>query len=267
MSIFRICNSLIWYSCLASAALGLALAPAVSVAAAVYPTTCAIAQYELLSAYHELSNTPKENKLKQNVSATNNALSDCIQSISGQLSPGSANSLKNANAAMNGELVYNLNALEKTGASQGQPLLNMVNHALETTNILTAQKSGSNPATTSIRKLAVQIAYLKNRYLERIYSLGGDANRDASAEPTIEQIVADFSSRLDVLRKDKSLVARAEINKKLNAVHVRFNFLRKSILDYNNTAVPFVVTHHSSFIIKSLLEVADEVERDKPVSS
>ena len=267
MTIFRIRKSLIRHSGLTSTALGLVFVPAASLAAVAYPTTCAIAQYELLSTYHELSNTPKDNKLKQNVSVTNKVLSDCIQSINGQLGSDSANSLKNANDAMNGELVYNLNALEKSGASQGQPLLNLVNHALQTASILTSQKSGINPTTTSIRKLAVQVAYLKNRYLERIYSLGGDANRDASAEPTIEQIVADFSLKLDVLRKDKSLTSRAEINKKLNAAHVRFNFLRKSILDYNNTAVPFVVTHHSSFIIKSLLEVADAAELEKPVSS
>lgn len=248
------------YSCLASGALALSCISAASVAEPTYPTTCAIAQYELLSAYHELSNSPKDKKLKQNVSTINRTLSECIQSISGRLSTDEANNLKVANSGMNSELDFNLSAIEKTGAGQGQSVSDMVNHALETTRILGTQKSGLNSSAISIRELAVQAAYLKNRYLERIYSLGGEANRETSAEPSIEKIVADFSENLDALRKDQSLIAKPEIKNKLSGVYVRFNFLRKTILDYNNTAVPFVVAHHSSLIIKSLLEVAEAAE-------
>lgn len=66
---------------------------------------------------------------------------------------------------------------------------------------------------------------------------------------------------MDVLRKDKTLIAKTELYKKLNTVHVRFNFLQKSMMDYNKTAVPFVVVHHSAFIIKTLLDISNELER------
>lgn len=236
-------------------------APALSLAEVTSPTTCAIAQYEMLSAYHELSSSPKEEKLKLNLNARNKTLTDCIQSVAGQLSPDSANQLRAANAGMNEDLNYNLAMLQKTGSSPGQPLASMVNQALATANILTAQKSGSTPSAHLLRQLSVKMAYLKNRYLERIHALGGDANRDDSAEPAIEDIVEDFSSALIKVRSDKSLQGKPETYRKINAVHVRFNFLRKSILDYNNTSVPFVVTHHSAFIIKTLLDAADEAEQ------
>ncbi len=136
----------------------------------------------------------------------------------------------------------------------------MVNHALDTTRILTAQRAGSTPTADALRKQAVQMAYLKHRYLERLYGLSGDANRDDSAEPAIENIVTDFSAVLNKQRNEKCLQSKPEMGKKLNTAHVRFNFLRKSILDYNNTSVPFVVTHHSGFIIKTLQEIADGME-------
>lgn len=249
------------FRCLTLAAVGLWLsAPAHANTATTYPTACAIAQYEMLSAYHELSNSPKEEKLRRNLEASNKVLSDCLRSISGQLGADSANRLTSANTGMNNDLAYNLGMIQKTGSSPGQPLASMVNHALETTRILTAQRSGKTPSADALRKLSVQMAYLKHRYLERIYALGGDANRDDSAEPAIENIVDDFSSSLGKLRSDKALASKGDVSTKLNAVHVRFNFLRKSILDYNNTSVPFVVTHHSAFIIKTLTEAASAAE-------
>lgn len=244
---------------LAALLLGLS-ASSLSFASTLYPTTCAIAQYEMLSAYHEMSNSPKQEQLKQALQASNTALSDCLRNIGSQLSADNATRLKTANDGMNNDLTYNLGMIQKTGSSPGQPLASMVNNALDTNRILTAQRAGTTPTADALRKLAVQMAYLKHRYLERIYGLGGDANRDDSAEPAIENIVTDVSAALDKMRNDKGLKAKPEMHKKLNTVHVRFNFLRKSILDYNNTSVPFVVTHHSGFIIKTLQDIADGLE-------
>ena len=83
-------------------------ASSLSLAATLYPTACAIAQYEMLSAHHEMSNSPKQEALKQAQQASNATLSDCLRNIGSQLSADSASRLKAANDGMNNDLTYNL---------------------------------------------------------------------------------------------------------------------------------------------------------------
>ena len=228
----------------------------------ISPANCAIAQYELLSAYHEYFNTPKDYRLKQNIVTRNDALSECVNTISATLTPDVVNALNASQKGMHTDLNYNISTLEKTGDAERQPVASMVNFALETTKILGSQTDSSNATVGLLKKQATLMAYLKSRYLERAYALGGvGLIRESSAEPSIEELVLDFSQKLEVLRKDKSLIANAELYKKLNAVHVRFNFLKKSIMNYNKDVVPFVVGHHSAFIIKTLLDISSELEQ------
>lgn len=230
-------------------------------AAYTSPTNCAIAQYDFLSTYHEFSNTPNDKHLKRNLVASNMALSECIRMISASLTPDIVNQLSNAQKGMQTELNFNINSLEKTGTTPGQPVANMVNYALETTKILELQIDSKSTTSSSLRKQAIMMAYIKSRYLERAYSLGGDLFRETSAERSIEDLVVDFSKKLDVLRKDKALASNAALYKNINTAYVRFNFLKKSIIDYNTSAVPFVVEYHSTFIIKTLLDIADELDK------
>ena len=226
------------------------------------PANCSIAQYELLSAYHEFFNTPKNNQLKQNIETRNIALSECIKTISAKLPPEVVTALNTSQKGMHSDLNYNIDTLVKTGDAERQPVASMVNYALETTKILDGQIDSKNATVGSLKKQAVLMAYIKSRYLERVYSLGGvGLIRESSTELSIEELVLDFSTKLDALRKDKSLIANKELYKKLNAVHVRFNFLKKSIMDYNKIAVPFLVGHHSPFIIETLLDISNELEQ------
>lgn len=246
---------------IAATALLFSFSTATCLAAEASPANCSIAQYDLLSTYHEFSNTPNDNQLKRNLVASNKALSECMSTMSATLTPDITNELNAAQKGMQTELSYNINSLEKTGATPGQPVANMVNFALETTKLLGSQIDGKNKTVGALRKQAVLMAYIKSRYLERIYSIGSDMFRETSAELSIEELVLDFSKKLDILRKDKTMIADAELYKKLNAAHVRFNFLQKSIMNYNKTAVPFVVGHHSAFIIKTLLDISNELEQ------
>lgn len=230
--------------------------------AGISPANCSIAQHELLSAYHEFFNFPKDSQLKQKIAEKNAILAECLKATSTKLAPEEASKLRASQNIMQAELKYNIETLERTGDAERQPVDNMVNHALATTSILGAIKDSNNATIDALRKQAVMMAYLKNRYLERVYSLGGvGLLRDSSAEPSIEDLVLDFSKKMDALRKDKSLTAHKEAYQKLDAVHVRFNFLQKSMMDYNKTAVPFVVVHHSAFIIKTLLDISNELEQ------
>jgi hypothetical protein len=215
----------------------------------------------VLSAYHELSSSPKQEVLKRNLNANNKVLSDCIQLISGQLGADDATQLMSTNAAMNSDLAYNLVILQKTGASPGEGLYSMVRNAMKSTHILRAKSSGKTPSASDLRKLSVQMAYLKHRYLERIYSLGAEASRNDDSEPSIEIIVDDFSSMLKKFQDNKKLASKDDIRNKLNFVHIRFEFLRDSILDYNRKALPFVVNHHATSIIKALLDAAEMAEK------
>lgn len=226
------------------------------------PANCSIAQYELLSAYHEFFNFPKDGQLKRKIAEKNSILAECLKTISNKLAPEEAGKLRASQNIMQAELKYNIETLERTGDAERQPVDNMVNHALATTGILGARKDSDNATIDAVRKQAVMIAYLKSRYLERVYSLGGvGLLRDSSAELSIEDLVLEFSKKMDALRKDKSLTANKDAYQKLSAVHVRFNFLQKSMMDYNKTAVPFVVVHHSAFIIKTLLDISNELEQ------
>ena len=226
------------------------------------PANCSIAQHELLSAYHEFFNAPKDGQLKQKIAAKNSILAECLKTISPRLSPEVAKELNDIQAIMQTELKYNIETLERTGDTERQPVDNMMNQSLASAKILGAQKDSNNPTVDALRKQAVMMAYIKNRYLERVYSLGGvGLLRESSLELPIEGLVLEFSKKMDVLRKDKTLIAKTELYKKLNTVYVRFNFLQKSMMDYNKTAVPFVVVHHSAFIIKTLLDISNELEQ------
>lgn len=244
------------------AAIMLACSASASLAANVYPADCAIAQYELLSAYQELSYTPKDNRLLLNLKVSNKTLSECVSNLSHTLSPDLASKLNAAQSGMHDELNYNINSLAKTGGAPGQSIASMLNYALATTSMLGNQKNSSNATVDSLLKQAVLMAQVKNRYLERVFYLGGGGRfRESSADASIEELTQDFSKRLDVLRQDKTLLADKELYKKLNTAHVRFNFLKKSIVDYATLAVPFVVEHHTKFIIKTLMEISNALEQ------
>lgn len=241
-------------------AMAMAFSAAVS-KADIFPAKCAIAQHELLSAYHEFFNFPKDGRLKKKISEKNSILEDCLKAIGSRLDASVASDLKASQKIMQSELKYNIETLERTGDAERQPVDNMVNHALATTKILGAQKDGNHAVVDALRKQAVMMAYIKNRYLERVYALGGvGLLRESSAELSIEDLVVEFSNKMSALRNDKDIAANKEIHEKLSSANVRFNFLKKSIMDYNKTAVPFVVVHHSGFIINTLVDISDELE-------
>lgn len=222
---------------------------------------CAITQYEMLSAYHELGNSPNERSLASELNEKNILLSSCIQALNGRVKPAILRRLQESNSKMNGDLAYTLKTLQQTGAPHGQSSASMIDHALDTTRLMSSIASSPAMPGSGIRKLAVSMAYLENRYLERAYSLGEQASRENSKELPIEALVIEFSDSLDELRNKKIIKNKPLVYEKLQDAHVRFNFIKQPLVNYNKKSVPFLVSYHAKLIKKALLIAAADADR------
>ncbi|UCJ16117.1 hypothetical protein K5Q02_20245 [Pseudomonas sp. MM211] len=160
------------------------------------------------------------------------------------------------------DLTTLMSALGKQGYTDLQPVADMAarnRQVLATSEALydalqRADARAISEQTASTRQLSLLMQSIAVSYAARSASVGASFSGDSSERP-IEDQVADFSNRLDALR---SLPGNsAQINTALDAVATKWRYIEKSLLNYNEKSVPFLVNKYSDSIIRGLMEVTD----------
>lgn len=78
--------------------------------------------------------------------------------------------------------------------------------------------------------------------------MGGGENRP------IEELVGEFANKLDIL--EKAPQNTTEIKQTLSSVSTKWRYIEKSLLNYNENTVPFLINKYSDSIIEGLEEAS-----------
>ncbi|MCW2291825.1 hypothetical protein M2262_001875 [Pseudomonas sp. BIGb0408] len=162
-------------------------------------------------------------------------------------------------------------ALAKQGYTDLQPVADMAarnRQVLATSQALYEALQRTDPGaiseqTASTRELSLLMQGIAVSYAARSASVGASFSGDSSERP-IEDQVTDFSSRLTALRNRPDNDAR--IDTALDAVTTKWRYIEKSLRNYNEKSVPFLVNKYSDSIIRGLMEVTELYARQDQVS-
>jgi hypothetical protein len=110
------------------------------------------------------------------------------------------------------------------------------------------------------RALALTLEQASALYVESAASAGGVSYRTLdSSEPTIDALAQRFSARL------QQLTAQAkgdEATSLVRRIRSKWSFIEKSLLNYRDNTVPFLVDQYTQVIVRDLLALADVLERN-----
>lgn len=158
------------------------------------------------------------------------------------------------------ELTTLMTALQKQGYTDLQPVADMASRNRQV--LATAQAlyealqrmdgSAVSAQASAIRQLSLLMQSIAVNYAARSASVGASFSADSSERP-IEELVADFSTRLAALRNQPG--NSAAINTALDGVATKWRYIESSLRNYNEKSVPFLVNKYSDSIIRSLADV------------
>lgn len=104
------------------------------------------------------------------------------------------------------------------------------------------------------RQLALLMQNIAVSYAARSAAVGASFSGDSSERP-IEDLVDDFSARLASLRTLPD--NNTAVDETLEGVTTKWRYIEKSLRNYNEKSVPFLVNKYADSIINGLLTVAD----------
>lgn len=153
-----------------------------------------------------------------------------------------------------------------TGMPEGAVVDQMMLHrkdarkALDTVYRDMEKKAGlADSPLSEARALALVLQQMSALYVETAAAAGGVSYRTQDeSEATIDSLARSFSARLG------KLVAKArgeESAKLVSGIESKWRFIEKSMLNYRERTVPFLVDRYTQAIVTDLLKLADALER------
>ena len=117
------------------------------------------------------------------------------------------------------------------------------------------QESGQTvpPLTQRSREQSLLMQSIALAYASRSASIGGSFF-GGGEERAIDEQVREFASRLDALARTSQNTP--EISATIGTIDTKFRYIEKSLLNYNQNTVPFLVNKYSDSIIDGLEEVS-----------
>lgn len=109
------------------------------------------------------------------------------------------------------------------------------------------------------RALALQLQQMAALYVEAASSAGGVSYRTQEAdEATIDELARSFDARLGkLLLKAKG----DEAGKRVRSIDAKWRFIQKSMLNYRENTVPFLVDRYAQAIVADLMALAALLEK------
>lgn len=113
------------------------------------------------------------------------------------------------------------------------------------------QESGTKVPnlTQQSREQSLLMQAIAVDYASRSASVGASFFGGGEARP-IEELVSEFASRLDSLSQAPQNTAQTR--QALSSIHTKWRYIEKSLKNYNENAVPFVISKYSDSIIDGL---------------
>ena len=105
------------------------------------------------------------------------------------------------------------------------------------------------PLTQRSREQSLLMQGIALDYASRSASVG-DSFFGGGEERAIDELVGEFGSRLDSLNRDKQNTP--QIASVLSTITTKWRYIEKSLRNYNENTVPFLVSKYSDSIIDSL---------------
>lgn len=161
----------------------------------------------------------------------------------------------------------NRKTLLASGAPENAVVDEMMQHRKDARKILDAvyddleKRAGlSGSALSESRELAMLLSTMASTYVENA-SAAYVANRSQdSQEKTIDQLAKNFSGRLT------ELLARArgdEATKLGRSLQSKWKFIERSMLNYQEKTVPFLVDRYTQAIVADLLKLAQVLDKQR----
>lgn len=161
----------------------------------------------------------------------------------------------------------NMATIAKNGLADNEPLSKMVIgmqgsvDSLEKARADLAAKTGYRPVPEvgEARNLSVLMQYLDARYMEKAHAAFGTTYRSsAGAEKGIDELAKEFDAGFARLVASGRNTAKTQAT--LRSIQTKWRFIRGSLINFNEKAVPFTVHRHSTAIVALLNQAAHEFE-------
>lgn len=165
--------------------------------------------------------------------------------------------------AYKGELGNLTSALQTEGYTDLQPIADLAKRNQQLM-VLSGELYGKiqqeggvsvPPLTERSRELALLMQSISVNYASRNASVGGTFIGGGGDERPIDELAAEFQKRLQELKRSPR--NSAEIKASLNSVQVKWNYIEKSLKNYNENSVPFLISKYSEQIINGLEKTSE----------
>ena len=188
-----------------------------------------------------------------------NARLNELTNLPGEASKAMRAQLEQQLAAYGNELKSLTTAMKTQGFTDLQPVADLATRnqqLLALSNELYAkiqQESGQNvpPMTQQSREQSLLMQAIAVDYASRSASVGGTFIGSAAGdEQTIDDLVTQFAGKLNTL--ESAPQNTAQIRESLNGINTKWRYIEKSLKNYNENSVPYVVSKYSDSIIDGL---------------
>lgn len=114
------------------------------------------------------------------------------------------------------------------------------------------QESGYSvpPLTQQSREQSLLMQGIALDYASRSASIGGSFFAGGGEERALDELVGEFANKLDGLSRAQQNTP--EISAALDNIGTKWRYIEKSLLNYNENSVPFLVSKYSDSIIEGL---------------
>jgi len=149
---------------------------------------------------------------------------------------------------------YSDNRLVSDLLNEGLVLNELINNTY--TNLQTLTDKKVNQWTDKSRAQSLLMRYIALQYSARSAAFtGGFAMYDKPLDELVVEFKTAFSSIADLN------INTPEIQKELNSVDTKWRFIEKSLINYNDDSVPYVVSVYADKIVNSLENAATLYEK------
>ncbi|MGG5872917.1 hypothetical protein [Pseudomonas peli] len=156
-----------------------------------------------------------------------------------------------------------INALKSQGFTDLQPVADLAarNQQLMTLSqelYTKIQQEGSYsvPALTQrSREQSILMQGIAVDYASRSASVGATFMGGGDARP-IEELVSEFASKMAALEKDPKNTP--QLKRSWEGVATKWRYIEKSLINYNENSVPFLVNKYSNTIIQGIEQISSQ---------
>ncbi|PXX91705.1 hypothetical protein DIT71_07485 [Marinobacter vulgaris] len=229
-----------------------------------------ISNYMALDAYYRFSATGDTETLNEIVAAineANGAMNSVADSTAGVLSAEQVDSLNREFDRFKDLMRSNINDVRNTGYPDLRLVSDMANQALLMNQVATemyilAQESTETEIGSRVeaaRSAAVTIAQMMAKYSARTNSSVAQTFQGSSDDVALDEQARLFDDLLSQVTEGN---AQGQLEKTLNDLTSKWEFIRASYINYNDNNVAFVIDRYSKGILASLATTIDLLQQN-----